>query len=208
MPTKTLSRREEEIIALCEEGMTNDGIAHRLGISIGTVNTYWIRIRLKVGGFGRTDTVARIVKDRATKEHEMLLQMLAENEKLLLQQRATLALLDLATNKSGSTVWATDNALNIAMIANGKMPSKISGVKWEVGKSVYEIFRTTDPNDQAVAAHLGALSGKPESVRLQSMFSNMILRTSPVYDDAKIITGCVSMLDVISDDYGQISLAA
>ena len=67
MTTKELSPREDEILELCVQGLTNDAIAHRLGISVGTVNTYWLRIRMKVGGSGRTDTVVRIIKDRAEK---------------------------------------------------------------------------------------------------------------------------------------------
>ena len=38
-----------EIVQLCVEGLTNDGIANRLGLSVGTVNTYWLRIELKGG---------------------------------------------------------------------------------------------------------------------------------------------------------------
>ena len=64
---KKLSPREEEIIQLCVEGFTNDAIAHKLGLSVGTVNTYWLRIRMKVGGSGRTDTVVRVIKERAEK---------------------------------------------------------------------------------------------------------------------------------------------
>ena len=62
---RKLSSREEEIVDLCVHGLTNEGIAHRLGISVGTVNTYWLRIKLKVGGLGRTDTVVKVVKEKA-----------------------------------------------------------------------------------------------------------------------------------------------
>lgn len=62
MITASLSRREGEIIELAIQGHTNEGIAIQLGLSVGTVNTYWLRIRLKVGGFGRTDTVVKVMK--------------------------------------------------------------------------------------------------------------------------------------------------
>ncbi len=65
MKTRELSPREAEIIGLCVEGLTNEAIAQRLGLSLGTVNTYWVRIKLKVGGQGKTDTVVRIIKERA-----------------------------------------------------------------------------------------------------------------------------------------------
>lgn len=57
MPAFHLSPREGQIIELCAEGLTNEGLAHRLGLSIGTINTYWLRIKLKVGGKRKTDTV-------------------------------------------------------------------------------------------------------------------------------------------------------
>ncbi len=50
---------------LCVAGLTNDGIAHKLGLSVGTVNTYWLRIKLKVGGSSRTDTIVKIINERA-----------------------------------------------------------------------------------------------------------------------------------------------
>src|ERR1019366_6069457 len=65
MATKELSPHEAEIVELCVRGLTNDAIAQRMGLSVGTVNTYWLRIRLKVGGVARTDTVVRVIKERA-----------------------------------------------------------------------------------------------------------------------------------------------
>ena len=62
MSTHELSPRESQIVDLAIQGLTNEAIAISLEISVGTVNTYWLRIRLKVGGVGRTDTVARVIK--------------------------------------------------------------------------------------------------------------------------------------------------
>src|SRR3954469_23084107 len=106
MPTKDLSPREEEIVQLCVEGLTNEAIAHRLGLSVGTVNTYWLRIKLKVGGSGRTDTVVKVIRERAelalreaNVERKDLADMVAEKERGVLDLRAALALLHLAMDQ-------------------------------------------------------------------------------------------------------------
>jgi len=201
---KALSPREEEIIELCVQGLTNDAIAHKLGLSVGTVNTYWLRIKLKVGGSGRTDTVVRIIKDRAEKalreanvERTGLTEMVAEKERTLLEHRAALALLHLAMDQISSTVWATDRNLELSIIANGEFPSSHFGVLWEVGKSVYQIFKSTDPNEPAIAAHLAALKGESTEVRLGGEFSKMFLRVMPLRDESEEVMGCISILNIV-----------
>lgn len=208
MKTKDLSPREEEIIELSVEGLTNEAIATRLGLSLGTVNTYWLRIKLKVGGLGRTDTVARVIKERAERalreanvERVHLSEMVAEKERGVVDLRAALALLHLAMDQIKSTVWATDPELSIHILANGEYPSKHFGVLWEVGRSVYEIFKTTDPNHPAVAAHLAALEGKETEVRLSGTFANMFLRVLPLADESGQIMGCISILNSVGEDH-------
>ena len=205
MPTHELSPREEEIVQLCVEGLTNDGIASRLGISVGTVNTYWLRIKLKVGGQGRTDTVVRVIKERAEKalreanvERNELVEMTTHKDGAVLELRAALALLQLAMDQIKSTVWATDKSLSIHIIANGEFPSTHCGVKWEVGKTVYEIFKTQDQSHAAIAAHLAAIDGKETEVRLDGEFRNMLLRVSPLRDEAGDVLGCVSILNSVN----------
>jgi DNA-binding CsgD family transcriptional regulator len=206
MPTRELSPREEEIVQLCVEGLTNDGIAARLGLSVGTVNTYWLRIKLKVGGQGRTDTVVRVIRERAERalreanvERAELTEMVAEKERGVLELRAALALLHLAMDQIKSAVWATDKDLRIHILANGEFPSTHFGVKWEVGKTVYEIFKTADPEHLAVAAHLSALAGTQSEMRLQGEFSKMFLRVMPLTDEAGEVMGCISILNSVGE---------
>ncbi len=201
---RDLSPREEEIVELCVDGLTNDAIANRLGLSVGTVNTYWLRIKLKVGGSGRTDTVVKVIKDRAERvlrdaniELKALANIVADKEQGL-ELRAALALLHLAMDQIKSTVWATDRDLAIHIIANGEFPSTHCGVTWEVGKTVYEIFKTEDPSHPAVAAHLGAIAGRETEVRLQGEFANMFLRVIPLPDEAGESMGCISILNTVS----------
>lgn len=206
MPTRELSPREEEIVELCVEGLTNDAIAHKLGLSVGTVNTYWLRIKLKVGGQGRTDTVVRVIKERAERalreanvERKELTEIVADRERGVLELRAALALLQMAMDQIKSTVWATDRDLSIHILANGEFPATHFGVRWEVGKTVYEIFKTSDPADLGVAAHLSALDGSETEVRLTGEFANMFLRVLPLVDEAGDIMGCISILNSVGE---------
>jgi len=206
--TKDLSPREEEILELCVQGLTNDAIAAKLGISVGTINTYWLRIRMKVGGSGRTDTVARVIKERAERalreanvERSDLTALLVTKERDLLDLRAALALLNLAMDQIKSTVWATDAELRIQIIANGQYPSTHFGVLWEIGKTVQQIFKSEDPTNPAIKAHLDALEGQESVQRLSGEFSNMSLRVLPLSDelDSTKVVGCISILNSIGE---------
>ena len=206
MATRELSPREEEIVGLCVEGLTNDAIASRLGLSVGTVNTYWLRIRLKVGGTGRTDTVARIIKEKSERalrdsnvERQDLATIISNQEQGLVDLRAALALLHMAMDQIKSTVWATDRDLELHIIANGEFPSTHCGVVWEVGKTVYEIFKTQDKNNPAVAAHLAGLEGQTSNTRLTGEFSNMTLRVAPLRDESGAVLGCISVLNTVGE---------
>ncbi|HWA82718.1 MAG TPA: PAS domain S-box protein [Fimbriimonadaceae bacterium] len=58
-----LSPREEQLIALAGQGLTDTAIANKLGISEATVNTYWGRIRVKLGPHNRTELVALALRE-------------------------------------------------------------------------------------------------------------------------------------------------
>ena len=200
--TQTLSPRESEIVELAIEGLTNEGIANQLGLSVGTVNTYWLRIRLKVGGVGRTDSVAKVITERAEKAiiladrgRQDLVDYIANREHALLEARASLALLELAMGQIKSTVWATDLDLVVHMLANADLPARLSGVPWETGKTVYDIFKSNDPAYLPVAAHLDAVNGNETTLRLDGEFSKMTLRVLPLQDETSEIVGCISILN-------------
>lgn len=204
MATQELSPRESEIVELAIQGLTNEGIAHKLGLSLGTVNTYWLRIRLKVGGIGRTDTVAKVIKERSERalraanvDMANIADHIADREHALLELRASLALLQLAMDQIKSAVWATDKSLTVSIIANGEMPSLHYGVFWEVGKTVYEIFKSDDPAHAPIAAHLAALKGHETSLRLDGEFSNMYLRALPLHDEDSEIMGAIGIMNYV-----------
>jgi DNA-binding CsgD family transcriptional regulator len=214
MPTHTLSPREKQVVHLAAEGLTNEAIADRLGLSIGTVNTYWVRIKLKGTGSGRTQSVVNIVKERAERalnEERVDWQGLegilakrgivdvAREKESDMEMRTAIALLHLAIDKIQSTVWATDQDLYIHVMANGEFPTALFGVKWEVGKTIYEIFKTQDKANPAVAAHIGALEGAASSLPLSGEFSKMFLRVLPLADETGVVTGCISILNSVGE---------
>ncbi len=49
---RTLSRRESEVLALLCEGLTDKVVAARIGIAMGTVRIYRIRVQHKLGTHG------------------------------------------------------------------------------------------------------------------------------------------------------------
>jgi DNA-binding CsgD family transcriptional regulator len=66
-----LSPRELEVLSLAAQGHTDEMIAQKLGIESGTVNSYWVRIRGKMGHLSRTELVARHVQKAADERHAM-----------------------------------------------------------------------------------------------------------------------------------------
>jgi PAS domain S-box-containing protein len=73
-----LSVREHAILEAAIEGLTDIQIAQRLDISQSTVNSYWVRIRGKLGQLSRTELVALALKQRAQNERAELNARLEE----------------------------------------------------------------------------------------------------------------------------------
>ena len=62
-----LSEREQQLITLAAEGLTDITIAHRLGISEPTVKSYWGRVRGKLGPYNRTELVAHALREEGAR---------------------------------------------------------------------------------------------------------------------------------------------
>jgi len=60
--TEALTRREQQVLELLAEGLSNKGIASRLGISDQTVKFHVAAITGKLGAANRTDAVRRAVR--------------------------------------------------------------------------------------------------------------------------------------------------
>ncbi|AIE83591.1 LuxR C-terminal-related transcriptional regulator [Fimbriimonas ginsengisoli] len=85
------SSREREVLEFAVSGFTDEQIAQTLGISVSTVNSYWVRIRSKLGQYSRTQLVATILTERAKKAEESLRLRIAELENEQARLRAELA---------------------------------------------------------------------------------------------------------------------
>lgn len=95
-----LSDREEQVLLLSTKGLTDKEIARKLNLSIATVNTYWVRIRTKLGGANRAELVAAALSKNAEEtltakelENQRLISEVvrrAEAEKLLKESQARL----------------------------------------------------------------------------------------------------------------------
>jgi DNA-binding CsgD family transcriptional regulator len=88
-----LSTRELAVLRLATQGFTDDMIGRELGIEKGTVNSYWVRIRGKLGHLSRTEIVARFLQQSADAETE---RVSAETES---RESANKILLDKANNE-------------------------------------------------------------------------------------------------------------
>ena len=68
-----LSERELQVLEYAVKGHTDDMIARAMGIEKGTVNSYWVRIRGKLGHLSRTHLVSNYLQERieqARAEHK------------------------------------------------------------------------------------------------------------------------------------------
>src|SRR5688500_16170551 len=82
---KALSDREGQIMLLAADGLTDKEIAQRLGISAGSIRTYWDRMRQKLNAKSRGEIIARALREAYTeaattvREAEQWFRLLIEN---------------------------------------------------------------------------------------------------------------------------------
>ena len=77
--------REDQILQLAAEGLTDRQMAAQLGISAETIASYWRRIFARFDAMSRTEVVARALQKEAqglTEERERLLFEIAERQRV------------------------------------------------------------------------------------------------------------------------------
>ncbi len=190
---KLLSKRELQIVELSIDGLTNDAIAHRLNLSVGTVNTYWMRIRSKVGGQGRTDTVAKVIAMRNQAEKEGAQKNREQKDFVDAELSVLVTLLETTASICHTVIWTVDRNLTVQILANA---SEIAPhiKRFEPGQSIEDIFRPADPDDIAVKAHQMALNGDEEEVSLSGRLKSLLLRTIPIRNKSDEVLGCIGVL--------------
>ncbi|MBL8088092.1 MAG: response regulator transcription factor [Chthonomonas sp.] len=60
---KQLSARELDVLRLSSEGLTDKEVATKLSVSLGTIHTYWTRVRSKCNGRTRAEIVSRYTRE-------------------------------------------------------------------------------------------------------------------------------------------------
>lgn len=207
MEEKPLSPREEQIVQLAVEGHTNESIANSLGLSLSTINTYWVRIRMKVQGYSRTEVVARLIREKAeaalrdsNREKAELAQEISRRKGALVDLNAALSLLQLAMDQLRSAVWATDVELRVSILANGEIPHFHNEMLWEVGNTIYEVFQTDNDDHPAVAVHLKALLGDPAEMHVVISGDKMLMSVRPLREDDGEIIGCIGVMTSLRGD--------
>ena len=58
-----LSSREQEIVLLASDGLTDKEIAVRLQVQVATVRTYWDRLRQKLGASNKGEAIAKSLRE-------------------------------------------------------------------------------------------------------------------------------------------------
>jgi DNA-binding CsgD family transcriptional regulator len=67
-PIKIKSQRQMQIVRLASTGLTDKEIALQTGLAVGTLRTYWDRLRTRFGCKNRAELIATILSQEAT-EH-------------------------------------------------------------------------------------------------------------------------------------------
>src|SRR5205085_1350760 len=76
---EVLSKRERQIVRLASGGATDKAIAANLGIGVGSVKTYWERIRQKFQVNSRTEILSSLLRS----EHEGAMRAAEQSQDLL-----------------------------------------------------------------------------------------------------------------------------
>jgi len=72
-----LSNRQLQLVQLASQGATDKEIARSLGIEIGTLRTYWDRLRVRFAAHSRSEIVAKVYQARLDRAHVENIELLA-----------------------------------------------------------------------------------------------------------------------------------
>lgn len=158
---ESLSERERQLVVLASKGLTDTAIAHRLGISLATVGTYWGRVRIKFGPLNRTELVAVFLQEHAAviveslrAENQVLLQTIEAKSKSEEMLKSSLDRLRglvesafhaiLLVNSTGVIELANEQAVQIF----GYEPDEMIGMN--IDELVPVRYRSNHPENRAI----------------------------------------------------------
>lgn len=170
--------RQDQILLLAAEGMTDKEIAARLNLSPETVGTYWRRILSKYSAASRTEVVAKVVRLQAEASIDEISEL---NE--CLREVTDHLLLEL----SGRQHPSESETLRFALIALQHLQTRVvvldaEGFPRYTNRESGIVF--TDPFEWQVAAtDQDALREAMSGALSQNQSSNISLRFSAVPEE-------------------------
>lgn len=207
-----LSTRERQILLLAAKGLTDAGIAQKLGISVATVGTYWGRIRGKIGQHSRTELVANFMREKAAhsmdelrKENERLQGELATKSKQIDTARATLDLLKrvlgaapdaiLLINDSGIIEYANEEAERLFGYAhlelNGQTVKLLVPKRYHGIHAKHRARYLEAPSKRRMGEHFGTPAVKKDGSEFLTVTTLSAVKTS----SSIIVTVFIRALD-------------
>lgn len=178
-----LSDRETQIVDLAIDGMTDQQIGLQLEITSSTVNSYWVRIRGKLGHVSRTELVSQVVQLRANQKSRSLTSRidLLENELAeakrsgLNYDHANLFRDALDANPEACVVF---DAQGIVVYANPRFHELFEfDEDCATGCKFQDLFQTT--NSQAVSLTLGGVTDRAR-LGLEHQLFGLRTRSRPI----------------------------
>lgn len=159
-----LSEREQQLITLASQGMTDTAIAHRLGISEPTVKSYWQRVRSKLGPYNRTELVAHALKEESEAVIEQLNGEVERLREAAKNRGGTLDLQREILESAPDAVFAVDSDGCFAWL--NKEAERMFGYRFD--ELVGEPVSTLVPAKMRVAhvSHVAAYCDRPERRRM------------------------------------------
>jgi PAS domain S-box-containing protein len=163
-----LSDREEQVLLLSTKGFTDKEIAKKLNLSIATVNTYWVRIRTKLGGANRAELVAAALNKNA---EETLTAKELENQRLI-SEVVRRAEAERALRESQSRLQAIIDGTPVVVyikdlqgrytLVNKEFEALIGKDRREIlGKRDYDLFDTGYAESHRAQDHKVIETGEP-----------------------------------------------
>ncbi len=111
--------------------------------------------------------------------------------------RASQATLELVTGQIPAILWTTDDRLRLTSLLGAGLEEYDLDPARDVGKDLFQLFGTEDPDIPPIAAHSRALRGESVAYDATAGMKHHEVRVEPLRDPSGRISGCIRMaLDV------------
>ncbi len=198
--TTHLSEREQQILDMAAQGLTDQAIANKLGISLATVGTYWGRVRIKLGPYNRTELVANYLRSQAAealghlrKENEQLVIELNQHAKAERELHSTLNLIQTIIDTAPDAILVVDETGTIKICNQeaehtfGYLRAELAGLKvsalvppaFRAGHDVHRTEYLNAPENRRMGEHLHTLAVRKDGTEFP-IAATLNAATTPV----------------------------